>query len=238
MNLLLIDAKKNIRDLLIKKLFPMGITLYHISSMEIEKVLHFISDNQIKLLILDLDLGPKEGLQLLLTIGTLPIKPIRTIISSLTDKKIIMPLISCGIAGYFLKPFTEEKGLPGLISILSEIENKNELRKFHRVSPAENEENRVFLRLAGNSRLIPGTVLNISAGGAAISCSEELPDEMMKQGDFVQKIQIKLGKQDLILSGDVVFKKGNVFAITFKKCSEEDLFAVSKYIFTRISETV
>lgn len=236
MNLLLVDAKKNVRDLLIKKLFPMGITVYHLS--DLDKVLDFISDNSIKILVLDLDLNLKQGLQLIKTIGSLPIKPIRTVISSITDKKIIIPLVSFGIAGYFLKPFTEEKGLPRLGTIINKIEDKNELRKYHRVSPTDNEENRVFLRLAGNSKLLSGSLLNISAGGVAISCNETIPDELMKKDDFIQKIQLKLGSNDLILSGNVIFKKGNVFAINFKKCSEEDLFTVSKYIFDKISETV
>ena len=236
MNLLLVDAKKNIRDLLIKKLFPMGITVYHLT--DLNKVMDFISDNEIKVMILDLDLDPKEGLQLLRIIGKLPIKPLRTIVSSITDKKIIMSLINFGIAGYFVKPFTEDKGLPKLLSILRGIENNTELRKFYRVSPNAEEESKVFLRLAGSGKLISGTLLNISAGGAAINCSEKIPDEAMKPGDYVQKIQLKLDNQDLILSGNVVFKKGNIFAITYKKCAESDLFILSKYIFKKISETM
>ena len=236
MNLLLVDTKKNVRDILIKNLFPLGITVFHIS--DLDKVMNFISDNDIKILILDLDLDLKKGIELLRTIGSLPIKPVRAVMSAITDKKIILPLVNLGIAGYILKPFTEEKSLPKLMSAFSKIENKNEMRKYHRISPADNEENRVFLRLSGNSKLISGRLLNISAGGAAISCNDDLPDEMMHQGDFVSKIQIKLGKLDIIISGDVVFKKGNIFAVKFKKCSEEDLFSVSKYIYDKIAETL
>ena len=184
MNILLVDARKSTCDILIKKLFPMGITVYQLP--DISRVLEFIGENSIQLLIMDIDQDPKESLKLLNTIGKLPIKPVRTIISSITDKNLIMMLVKSGIAGYFLKPFSEDKGFPKLLDILKKIDKFSAQRKYFRVNPGPDEETRVFLRLTDNPKLISGTLLNISSGGLAINCNEDLADEDMKDGDFIQ----------------------------------------------------
>lgn len=234
MNLLLIDPKISTCDILIKKLFPLGVTVFQ--RPDISCGLEHVAQGNYNLLLVDIDAAPRESLLFLTEAGKLPVKPVRMVLSSITDKNLITALVKSGIAAYFLKPFSEEKAIPKIMDIIGRMGSGAELRKYYRVTPGQEEETRVFLRLVGNPRLISGTLLNISAGGLAVSAHEELSDEAMKPGDFIQKIQFKLDNQDLGLSGKVVFKKANVFAISFQKCSEADLFVVSKYIFRKISE--
>ena len=53
MNLLLIDQKNNIRNILIRRLFPKGINVYH--SETLESVNKFLSTVKINIILIDID---------------------------------------------------------------------------------------------------------------------------------------------------------------------------------------
>lgn len=235
MNLLLIDKKTSIRDLLIKRLFPKGVNVYQAEDIEKGKTL--LDEVDYNYLLIDIDADPKASIQFLQYVSKLPSKPVRVVTSSINDKRLIMPLVNAGIAGYIIKPFTEEQSLPKLFSILEKTGGDSNQRNFYRVAPNPGEETKVFFRTRSNSKLITAQMINISAGGIALQTKEEIDDEDLQQSSFIPKIQLKLNNKDVILSGIVVYRKGPVFAIRFQRCSEVDIYQLSKYIFDRLSET-
>ncbi len=234
MNVLLVDQKWTTRDLLIKKFFPQGITLFHAESLEQATTL--MNENKIRLLIVDIDFGPEQVLPYLVALGKLPIKPLRIVISSIGTKEVIMEFVKTGIAAYLIKPFTEESGLPRVMEIISKTSAHDEKRTFYRVTPDQTEEKKVFFRLSSNSKLQTASLINLSAGGLALQAMEDISEEDLDTGTFIPKIQMRLSNQEIFLSGEVIYKKGAVFAVRLRNCAESDLFVLSKYIFTKIAQ--
>jgi len=231
-----IDERPQVTDMFIKRCFPLGINVYHAEN--IKKANIFFESLKFNMVILDIDPNPTESLKFLKMVTALPSKPVKVLFSSITDKNVIVPYVAAGIASYIIKPFSEEKSLAKAMEILKKISPADEKRSFYRVTPSPNEDKKVFFRLEGNSKLQTAFLLNISAGGLALNGSEEIENKHLDTGTFISKIQMKLDHQDIFLSGEVMYKKGPVFAIRLKKCSEQDLFILSKYIFNKISESV
>ncbi|HOG64877.1 MAG TPA: PilZ domain-containing protein [Spirochaetota bacterium] len=236
MNFLLVDTKTSLRDILIRKLFANGINLYYAETLEAAHKI--ISSTKITILLIDIDVYPTKAFAFLKMLGLLPSKPVRIVSSSLTDKKTILPFVNIGIAGWLVKPFTEDKSLPKLMDIIRGITPADEQRTFFRVTPGKNDDRKVFFRLPSSAKLYSATLLNISAGGLALNTPEEIPAPELDLGVFISKIQIKLASQDMDLSGEVVYKSGTVFALRLKDCHERDMYILSKYIFDHISMTV
>ena len=234
MNILLIDQKWTTRDLLIRKLFPRGITVFHAETLE--EGTEIMNNHKISVLVIDIDFSPENCLSYLVTLGKLQIKPVRVIVSSIGDKNAIMEFVKTGIAGYIMKPFSEESGFPRLWEIIARITPRDEKRTFFRVTPKEGEEKKVFFRLTSNTKLQSATLINLSAGGLALHAAAEIPDSEMPTGTFIPKVQMRLQNQEIYLAGDVIYKKGPVFAMKLRNCSEHDLFVLSKYIFNKIAE--
>jgi DNA-binding response OmpR family regulator len=142
MNFLLVDTKASMRDILIRKLFTNGVSLYHAESLEIAHKI--ISSTKINILLIDIDAYPTKSFAFLKMLGLLPGKPVRVVSSSLTDKRTILPFINIGIAGWLIKPFTEEKSLPKLMDIIRGLTPADEQRSFYRVTPGKNDDRKVF----------------------------------------------------------------------------------------------
>lgn len=236
MNFLLVDTKTSLREILIRKLFTNGISLYYADNLEAAQKI--IAATKINILLIDIDDYPTKAFAFLKMLALLPGKPVRVITSSLTDKELILSFVNIGIAGWLVKPFIEEKSLPKLMEIVHSVTPSDEQRTYFRVTPGKEDDQKVFFRLPATGRLCSATLLNISAGGLALNTSEELPATELDVGVFIPKIQIKLASQDMELSGDVVYKSGSVFALRLRDCSERDIYILSKYIFDHISQTV
>ena len=236
MNLLLVDSKVSVRDLLIRRLFANGITLYHAENLEMAHKI--LSATKTNVLVMDIDAWPTKAFTFLKMLGLLPSKPVRIVISSISDKRTIMPFVNVGIAGWLVKPFTEDKSMAKLMEILQGLTPNTEQRTYYRVTPGPNDERRVFFRMPSSSRLSSATLMNVSAGGLALTTTEEITDAEMPIGTFIQKIQIKLASQDMDLSGEIVYKKGLVFALRLRDCGDRDMYILSKYIFDHISKTL
>jgi DNA-binding response OmpR family regulator len=234
MNVLLVDPKWTTRDFLIKKLFPQGLTLFHAENLE--QATQMMHEHKMGLLIVDIDFAPEHCLPYLTALGKLPIKPMRVIISSIGAKELIMQFVSTGIAAYLIKPFTEDSGLPRIMEIINASTAHDEKRTFYRVTPDQNEERKVFFRLSSNAKLQTATLINLSAGGLALQVQDEISEEDLNTGTFIPKVQMRLSNQEIFLSGDVIYKKGPVFAMRLKNCAEHDLFILSKYIFGKIAQ--
>ncbi|MCK5267555.1 MAG: response regulator [Spirochaetes bacterium] len=238
MNLLLIDQKNNIRNILIRRLFPKGINVYH--SETLESVNKFLSTVKINIILIDIDYDLDKSFKFLNTLSNLKNKPVRIILSSISNRNTIIPFVNTGIAGFIMKPFSEDKGLSKILQIVQNISENDEKRSFYRVSMDPNEDKKVFFRLQTDTRLKTGQVINISAGGIAIESTDKTPLDEMEAGLFIPKIQLKLDHQDLFLSGKVAYKKGGIFAVVFDNSSthDKDLGILSHYIFKKISMTI
>lgn len=236
MNILLIDQSAATRNLLIRKLVPLGINVYH--AEDPQAAARILASVQVNLLLLDIDPAPLTMLEFVHSMGQLKTKPIRLIISSITDKGTIMPFVEAGIAGYFLKPFTEDNGLGKLVTIIKNSSEGDQRRNFYRVSPSPNENVKVAFRIPSSGRLIMGRMLNVSAGGMAINCAGDLEPDELQARTLLPKVQVTIDNQNVYVSGPIVYRKANVIAIRFAECTEKDLYVISKYIFDRISQTI
>lgn len=238
MNVLLIDPKKTVRDLLIQHLFPQGLELIHAEN--ILQAGPVLEHTEISILVIDSDPNPGQAYVFLSELARMITKPQRIVLSSDSRKEEIVKLVQTGIAGYLIKPFGEQQLVGKILSLAARAPGGAEKRSFHRVAPGAGEVIKVFFRLPNSGKLFPANLLNISAGGLALHCTspDELPDQEMSVGNLVPTIQVKLQNKDITLQGEIRYRKGPVFAVCFRNCSEQDLFMVFYYIYERISETL
>lgn len=242
MNLLLIDEKPAIVNILIGRYMPQGISVYHVKS--IEQAQEAMNKIDMNFIIIDMDIDFKKAFAFLTFLKKLPSKPVRIIYSSITDKNQIVNCVEAGIAAYIIKPFTPQNGMDRVDQIINSYTSSEKKREFYRVTLNDNEDKTIFFNFTKLPKVLKGEIINISSGGIAFQSTDELPiDKQTKKGliaigDYVSKMIITLNSAKIELSGDIVFLSNNVFGIKFKNCSEENMFSLSKFIFTKVSKTL
>ncbi len=242
MNLLLVDEKMSIVNILIGKCMPMGINVYHVKS--IEEAQETLNKLDLHIIIIDMDTDFDKTIDFLTFLTKLPSKPVRLVYSSMIDKQIIMKVVNLGIAAYIVKPFTPQNGLEKVIQVINNFSDSEKKRSFYRVTLGNDEDKTIFFNFSRFPKVLKGEIINISSGGIAFQSTDELPidnltkKELITNGDFVSKMIITLNSNKIELSGDIVFLSNNVFGIKFRKCNEESMFQLSKFIFTKISKTI
>jgi two-component system chemotaxis response regulator CheY len=233
---LVVESSPSVREALCYVLLSFGIRGIPVESRRAAREA-LDTEREVDGAIIDIDNSAVEGIQLMKemredkrTRGLAII--VHTVQSS---KAFVMKMIEVGVAGYLLKPFSQETVRPKLASILGKLATHNSQRKHIRIKPDPNELTRVHFRIAQHPQLVSGRIIDISLGGIAVELFTPSAEELLAPGTPVGKLEFVLGGRELSPSANVVLLKSRVLALRFDRMSAPDTQALERYIFKRIS---
>jgi DNA-binding response OmpR family regulator len=152
-----------------------------------------------------------------------------------SSKDFVLQMVELGVAGYLLKPFSQDTAKAKLAVIFSKLATHDSQRKHIRVKPDPGELARVSFRLSQPSRLVSGRIIDISLGGIAVELFNPPPLELLPTGTPVARLELALAGKELAPSGSVVLYKSKVLALRFENIEAADKKALERYIFKSIS---
>jgi two-component system chemotaxis response regulator CheY len=152
-----------------------------------------------------------------------------------SSKDFVMGMVELGVAGYLLKPFSQDTVKAKLAAIFSKLATHDSQRKHIRVKPDPDELARVSFRLSQPPRLVSGRIIDISLGGIAVELFNPPPPELFPPGTPVARLEFALAGKELAPSGSVVLYKSKVLALRFESIEAPDKKALERYIFKNIS---
>jgi DNA-binding response OmpR family regulator len=152
-----------------------------------------------------------------------------------SSKELVMDMVDLGVAGYLLKPFKADQSKAKLAAIFSKLSTHNSQRRHIRVKPDPDELVRVSFRLAADSKLVSGRIVDISLGGMAVELFNPPTDESFTAGTVLADMRFALTGKELAPVASVVMYKSKVLAVRFDALETPDKQGLERYIFKSIS---
>ena len=152
-----------------------------------------------------------------------------------TSKDTVMKMVEVGVAGYLLKPYSQDTARAKLAAIFAKLATHNAQRRHIRVKPDPNELARVSFRVSPPPQLVSGRIVDISLGGLAVELFNPPPSELLAPGAPIAKVTFSLPGRELSPSASVVLLKARVLALKFETLSPADATVLERYIFKSIS---
>lgn len=152
-----------------------------------------------------------------------------------TSKEAVMKMVEVGVAGYLIKPYSQDTARSKLAAIFSKLANHNAQRRHIRVKPDPDELARVSFRVAPPPQLVSGRIVDISLGGMAVELFNPPAAELLAPGAPLSRVTFTLPGKELNPSASVVLLKARVLALKFEALSPADASALERYIFKCIS---
>ena len=195
------------------------------------------ADGKIEGAIVDIDNADVEGARLVREIKENPrTRGLAVIVHTIeSGRDAVMKMIEIGVAGYLLKPFSQETAHDKLSAILTKLSTHNSQRRHIRVKPDPDELSRVHFRLGRSPQLVSGRIIDISLGGMAVELFNPPSPEVLAPGVHVDKLQFVLAGRELSPAGVVILLKARVLALRFESLGRADTLSLERYVFKRIS---
>jgi two-component system chemotaxis response regulator CheY len=152
-----------------------------------------------------------------------------------TTKDAVMKMVEVGVAGYLLKPYSQDTARAKLAAIFAKLATHNAQRRHIRVKPDPGELARVSFRVSPPPQLVSGRIIDISLGGMAVELFNPPPAQLLAPGAPLPKVTFSLPGRELSPSASVVLLKARVLALKFETLAPADATALERYIFKSIS---
>jgi CheY-like chemotaxis protein len=187
--------------------------------------------------IIDIDNKAVEGVQLITDLRENEhTRGIPLVVHTIqTSKDAVMKMVEVGVAGYLLKPYSQDTARSKLAAIFAKLATHNAQRRHIRVKPDPGELARVSFRVSPPPQLVSGRIVDISLGGLAVELYNPPPAELLAPGAPLSRVTFSLPGRELSPSASVVLLKSRVLALKFESLAPADATALERYIFKSIS---
>ncbi len=148
------------------------------------------------------------------------------------------PGVRALVDGVLSKPFDETRTAAALRLLMGPPAlGPAEKRGHIRVAPPASDLLRASFRFTADSRLYSGRVRNVSVGGAAIELFNGPPDNAIRVGWRVPRLEFNLGTTPLAPAAVIVLYRRRLAAVRFESMTRPERTVLARYVYDRLTAT-
>jgi two-component system chemotaxis response regulator CheY len=187
--------------------------------------------------IVDIDSRESQGLELIRELRESPeLRPIKVVVHTVqSSRELVVRMMELGVVGYLLKPYSQKELYEKLKNVLERCQAHNYQRKHIRVKPDPDELLRLHFKLPNVAGLVSGRIVDISVGGAAVELFNSQPEEVLKPGTQIPRIEFTLSRKQFAPPGKVVLYKERLLALRFDFLTVAEKTTLARYVFKRVA---
>lgn len=193
-----------------------------------------LEKRSIDVLLIDIEAEVFEGIQTIKEIKTHYNQTIILILTYKTGLEFAKKMQEMGVHGFISKTEEFENQINKALQLLDGLKTKRkEKRKYMRITPDDNQINKLILFIRGIDKEYRGHIKDISLGGIAATMETRIHDSLLFKGLKVE-VEFYLNKVKAKTDALVVAKRGNDIAVSFRNMSQYNRKKLSEYIISKI----
>lgn len=156
-------------------------------------------------------------------------------LSGQTQPEKVHELVEIGVKGFVSKTHREDRIADQIYERILSLNNEfNDKRQHVRVNPSPNDELGFNFPIPGSDKVIRGTILNISLGGAMLQAYGVIPPYALEVGQSVENMQLSLNHRLTLTGINIVVLRDTYLGVRFINQREGFRNMLSHYIFEKL----
>ncbi len=193
-----------------------------------------LEKRNIDVLIIDIEAEVFEGIQTIKEIKAYYNQTIILVLTYKTGLDFAKKMQEMEVHGFISKTEEFENQINKTLILLDGLKTRRkEQRKFMRVKPDDSQINDLSLSIPGLNKEYKGKIKDISLGGLAASMDTNILDSLLYTGVRVE-VSFQLNKIRITSEAQVVAKRSNDVAVSYRNMSPLNRKKLSEYIISRI----
>ncbi len=199
-----------------------------------QELFDVLEKRKIDVIILDIESEEYDGEQIIKEVKTHYNQTLIIILTYKTGMEFAKRMKEMGVHGFVSKTEDFDSQINKVISLLDDLKTRRkEKRKYMRVKPDNTQTNKFALSIPGIEKEYFGKIKDISLGGIASTMTTNIYDALLYSGLKVE-VTFTLNKITAKSLAQVVAKRGNDVAVSFRNMSSTTRKKLSEYIISRI----
>lgn len=199
-----------------------------------QELFNQLEKRTIDVLVIDIEAEEFEGITTIKEIKTHFNQTLIIILTYKTGMDFAKKMMEIGVHGFVSKAEEFENQISKTLELLDSLKTKRrEQRKYMRVKPDDNHVNEFILTIPGLKKEYIGKVKDISLGGIAAFMNTNIHESLLYKGLRIE-INVRLHKIQFVSEAQVVARRGNDVAITFRNMNSLSRKKLSEYVISRI----